>query len=227
VAPVSGSPPPAADTASLSGNNLDIELDCGGKSVTLQGTRSNFRLRGACAALTVRGEANHVRVELAPSAQLLVEGNGINVIYTVHDNGAAPQFSVRGMASAVQREGGPAIAQAAAIPAGGISSSVPVLMHDLDGIVTKSGTLVKLPQAVFNGNALSPAGETQLARLAALIGQINPSGLRLTGQGPDATLATQRAELVRTWLAGHGAGQLPAKTGRGPGPVGVDVLILR
>lgn len=227
VMPEPGAPAPAADTASLSGNDLALELDCAGKSVTLQGTRSTYRLRGACAAITVRGEANTVHAELAAGAQLLVEGNGISLTYTMPNGGAAPSSSVRGMGSSVQREGSRAVALASPALPSGISASVPVLMHDLDAVVTKPGTLVRLPAAVFNGTALTAAGETQLARLASLIAQINPTGLRLTGRGADANAGLQRAGMVRGWLAAHGAGQLSAKTGSGPGPTGVDVLMLR
>ncbi len=224
VKPNVGSAAPAADTASLSGNSLTLELDCAGKSVTLQGTRSTIRLRGACSALTVRGEANRVHADLAANASVLVEGNGISLVYTVAGDGVPPAMSVRGMGSSVTREGGQT--PPVVLPTG-VVASVPLLMRDLDGVVVRAGTVVKLPVAVFNGPLISPAGETQLARLATLIGLINPSGLRITGQGPEAAIATQRAERVHDWLTGHGLPKLPVKLGQGSGTAGVDVLILR
>jgi len=95
VTPEPGSAAPFADSASLSGNNLDVALDCAGKSLTLQGTRSHFRLTGACTALTVRGEANAVLADLAPSAQVLVEGNGITLTYTVQGDESANEPGCR------------------------------------------------------------------------------------------------------------------------------------
>lgn len=225
VLPQPGAPAPAADTARLSGDDLDVVLDCHGNSVTLQGVRVHYQLRGGCRALTVRGEANIVQVEFAPKAQVLVEGNGIVLTYTVVGDGVAPDIAVHGMGSSVQRAGAASAAPAAA--AAQATDSLPVLMHALDATVVKTGTLVKLPEAVFTGAAVAPAGESQLGKLAALIGMIHPAGLQLTGHDPaDPVLAAQRVALVRGWLDSHGV-SLPVQRDVNTAPAGVEVLILR
>lgn len=223
VVPVPGSAAPLAATAVLSGDGLDVVLDCAGKSVTLAGTRAHYRLLGSCVAVTVRGEANVVQAELAPAAQILVEGNGI--VMTYHQaQGPAPATAVRGMGSSVTSE---AVAAAASVPsapnapARAAMASVPVLMRDLEASVVEPGTLVKLPAAVFAGGAITPAGETQLERLAQLIGQINPSGLRLAARDPAA------AAMVLAWLERAGLKKIATKTAPAGDAAAVDVLILR
>jgi hypothetical protein len=224
VLPQPGAPAPAADTAKLSGDDLDVALDCHGSSVTLQGVRVHYQLRGACKALTVRGEANIVQAEFAPKAQVLVEGNGITLTYTVVGNGAAPDIAVHGMGSSVQRAGATSATPAAAAQA---TDSVPQLMHALDATVVKTGVLVKLPEAVFTGATVAPAGEGQLGKLAALIGMIHPAGLQMTGHDPaDPVLAAQRVALVRSWMETHGV-SLTVQRDVNIAPAGVDVLILR
>jgi hypothetical protein len=225
VLPQPGAPAPAADTAKLSGDDLDVVLDCHGNSVTLQGVRVHYQLRGACRALTVRGESNIVQAEFAPKAQVLVEGNGITLTYTVVGDGAAPDIAVHGMGSSVQRAGGPSAAPAATTAQA--TDPLPVLIHDLDATIVKTGTLVKLPEAVFSGAAVAPAGESQLGKLAALIAMIHPAGLQLTGHDPaDPVLAAQRVALVRSWLEAHGV-SVPVQRDVNIAPAGVDVLILR
>lgn len=229
VTPGPNTPAPAADTAKVAGDDETIELDCEGKSVTLQGVRSHYRLHGACAALTVRGEANTVQAGLAPNAQLLVEGNGIALTYTVRGGGGAPAGTVRGMGSSITRANAAVVLPAAPAAGGAVPvASVPLLMSQLDGIIVERGTLVKLPVAVFASEGLSPAGETQLARLAALIGQIHPKGLSLSGRDPaGAAAAQQRVALVHGWLDSHIGKRLPVTEQADSGDSGVDVLILR
>ena len=228
ILPQPGAPAPAADTAKLSGDDLDVALDCHGSSVTLQGVRVHYQLRGACKALTVRGEANIVQAEFAPKAQVLVEGNGITLTYTVVGDGAAPDIAVHGMGSSVQRADAASAAGAApAAATAETTDSLPMLMHELDATVVKTGALVKLPEAVFSGAAVAPAGESQLGKLAALIAMIHPAGLQLTGHDPaDPVLAAQRVALVRSWLEAHGV-SVPVQRDVNIAPAGVDVLILR
>ena len=228
VLPKPGVPAPAADTAVLNGDDLDVALDCHGKAVTLQGVRSHYHLSGACAALTVKGEANTVQVEFAANAQVLVEGNGITLTYTVARNGAPPAITVRGMGSSALRAGSAVAAPTAPVVANTVVASVPMLMNQLDGIVINTGTIVKLPVAVFGDDGVTPAGETQLARLNALIAQINPAGLRIVGHDPtDPALAGKRADLVKGWLASHAGKPLPVQQSTDIGAAGVDVLMLR
>ncbi len=225
VRPASGSPAPSAETAVLLGDNATIELDCASRAVTLQGNHNRFRLRGACSALTVRGETNTVRAELAPMAPVLVEGNTISIVYTVLGGGTEPRLTVRGLGSTAVRQDRPEVLDTPGV--NGAMASVPILMRDLNGAVMQQGTLAPLPEAVFIGTSLSPAGEAQLARLVALIDQINPSGLRLTGRDADISVAREHTTLVRTWLVAHTKKALPMQEASEVGQPGVDVMILR
>ena len=227
VTPGANSAAPAADTATIAGDDQRLELDCAGRAVTLQGTRSRFVLHGGCTALTVRGEANTVRAELAAGAQVLVEGNTIALTYTVRGGGAEPQLSVLGMGSSATREGSRPVNSGSAPVAVQGPASVPLLMHDLEGSVVATGTLVKLPKAVFADDRLTVSGEAQLAKLVVLIGQISPVGLRISGSDPDVAVASRHQQLVRDWLEGHGANGLFQMPAVEVGEAEVDVLMLR
>ncbi len=239
IVPAAGSPIPTAQDADLSGDNLRVALDCTGHAVTLQGNRSQIRLRGGCQALTVRGEANTVQAELQPGAAVLIEGNGTTVTYTLHGAGADPVATVRGENSRFQPDPSqkprpaPVLAQEAAPAASPVTepgaASVPQLMHDLGGTVVEEGTLVHVPATAFVGLDITPAGEALLGQLAALIAQINPTGLAITGRDPaDPDIAAKRAAAVQTWLEQHRKSTLPIRTATVTGPdAPVDVLILR
>ena len=226
VTPGPGSPAPAADTAVISGDEQRLTLDCHGGALTLQGTRMRVTLLGGCNALTVRGEASTVRAELAARAQILVEGNGISLVFTVRDNGENPQVTIRGMGSTVARL---AVQRVPVTQATGPAPAelLPQLMHDLDGIVVKAGTLVKLPSAAFAKDGLTPAGETQMARLAALALQIRPTGLAVTARDPDPATASRRQETVNAFLRGHGLSALPMDGASETGAAGADILLRR
>jgi hypothetical protein len=237
IAPSPGAAFPTAETAILRGDGQTVSLDCAGATATLEGARNRFVLRGACKAITVRGEANMVRADLAPNAQILIEGNAISVIYALATGAQEPQMTIRGTGSlAIPAQGDiPAVianpSSKPAIAPSGPALGLAVLVHDLDATIVESGTLVALPAAIFGTASATPqlseAGEIQLARLAALIGQINPSGLRLTGHDISPQAGSQRAGIVRAWLQVRATKTLPASEGGDAGPLGVDVLILR
>ncbi len=251
IVPAAGAPVPVAQDADLAGDSLRVDLDCTGHAVTLQGNRSHIRLRGGCQALTVRGEANTVRAELQPGAAVLIEGNGTTVTYTLHGAGADPVATVRGQNSLFQPDAGqkqhPAPAVTAAVAPAAPSqvaqqatpaappvtapaaASVPQVMHDLGGTGVEAGTLVHVPETAFAGLDIAPSGEALLGQLAALIAQIHPTGLAITGRDPAAPdTAAKRAAAVQAWLEQHRKTRLPTRTATATGPdAPVDVLILR
>ncbi len=121
----------------------------------------------------------------------------------------------------------PGIAPGPAVP----SASVPQLMHDLQGKVVAAGTLVSFSQdMLFDGTgALHDDAAKRLGMLAALIGQIHPSGLRVTATDPaNAEAAKSRARAVAAWLAERGQIRLKTQSDGARGtPPRIDVLILR
>jgi len=125
----------------------------------------------------------------------------------------------------------PVSSPAPANPVAGAPPSVPVLMHDLQGKVVASGTLVTFPaETLFDGGgSLRDGAGAPLGRLAALILQIHPSGVRVTASDPaDVEMARQRASAVQIWLAGPGQVRAKVQTDAARGtPPHVDVLILR
>lgn len=227
VAPLDGSSAPAADSAQLAGERQTITLDCNGGPATIAGTRNQITLLGGCRALTIRGEASVVRASLAASAQVLIEGNAIALIYRVAGAGAPPTITLNGMGSAAVRAGREAALALADPATGAIVGTVPVLVRDLDATIVEAGTLVALPAAVFTDTALSTAGEVQLDRLVALIAQTSPRGVRVMGRDPSNAAAARRAGVVQNWLASHGVASVSVQTTADPAVSEISVLALR
>lgn len=230
VMPARGAMMPRAETAALQGDQLTIELDCGGGLFTLQTVRSTLWLHNGCTALTVRGEANVVHADLAPEAQVLIEGNAITLLTTQSQPGPPPKIKVVGMGSIVAPESSLMASLATPASPGQLPfANVPLVMliQVLDAQVTQAGTLVKLPAVAFDTDSLSPGGELQMQRVAALISQITPSGVRITGHEANSARARQRANLVSDYLLTHGfPGMTPdIQTDNGDGSV--DILLLR
>jgi hypothetical protein len=249
---ITPAPAPSADPVRLTGDNQRLELDCTGRDVDIQGNRSRYRLRGGCKSLTAHGEANTVQAELQPRAKVEIEGNGTVLSYSVAGGGADADIVVRGADSRAVRVAGldaPPASAAPAVPApppvaaaplpspappnpaAAAPPSVPVLMHDLQGKVVASGTLVTFPaETLFDGGgSLRDGAGSPLGKLAALILQIHPSGVRVTASDPaDIEMARQRVGSVQAWLAGPGQvhGRIQTDAARGT-PPHVDVLILR
>jgi hypothetical protein len=217
---------PRAEAAAISGDGLNLELDCAGKPYTMQSVHSHLHLRGACPALTLRGEANLVEAELAPGAEVTIAGNAISLLYRVAGDGAAPKVALNGMGSIALPEA--SMAGVLAQPVGAARLPVPLLMQLLGAQVQAQGTLVHLPAAVFSPNGYSPAGEVTLQRLAGLIVQAWPSGVKIAGHNPDALGAKQIASGVSEYLVGHGVPGLSAEiTGDTTGEPSVDVWLLK
>ncbi len=223
----------AAGPIILTGDHQEITLDCTGQKVAIQGNASRYTLHGGCSALSAHGEGNTIVAALRPMAPVEVEGNASRLSYSVVGQGGPPVLAVRGLNAAATPDAPlqavlPPMPVAVTAPVPG----VPMLMHDLGGKIEARGTAVALSaDALFlSGSAdIAPAGERSLSKLADLIAQIHPSGLRLTGtDSADAELAARRTAAVAAFLA---ARHVPVKTTQVhtvvAGAAAVKALILR
>lgn len=95
------SAPALAQSSSTRGDGQVISINCGGGEVLIEGSRNTATVRGGCRTLILNGDANRVAVELAPSAQVRVEGQGNRVTWTLARPGPPPAVSVSGQDSLV------------------------------------------------------------------------------------------------------------------------------
>jgi hypothetical protein len=141
LAPSPGAPPPAAAPLAvrLSGDNQNLDVDCGGREVDIQGNRSHYNLTGGCRAIVAHGDANTLRAELRPGARVEIEGNGTVLTYRVRGGGGDAAVTVRGNDSRALRVGQVALAAPPAAPPAAPSASPPPPAAD--------GTAVASPPA--------------------------------------------------------------------------------
>ena len=227
VSSAEGALAPAADSAELTGEGQTLALDCAAGAVTLAGARNRIDLRGPCRALTLRGEANVIRASFVADARVLIEGNAIDLIYSVAGNDAPPTVTTRGMGSFAVRAGREAALSLRDPRTKQVTGTVPVLVRDLDATIVEPGTFVKLPSQMFAEGVPTPGGEMQLDRLVALLLQINPRGVQVTGHDGSAELATKRAAAVRGWLASRGVKAVSSQGSVGAGASEIEILALR
>lgn len=102
AAPASTTAPSPARLG-LRGNDLQLQADCSGRDVLIEGLRSNLRLLGGCQSVTIRGELALVQAELQPGSRVLIEGGGNLVAYALTRQGAVPTVTIRGEASRARR----------------------------------------------------------------------------------------------------------------------------
>ena len=199
---------PAADSATIFGNGLNVELDCNAKPVTFESVNSHLKLRGVCPSLTLRGEANLVEANLASGADVTIAGNAISLLYRVAADAAPPNFAILGMDSLAL----PANSLASALTQGTPPAKLPValLLQLLNAQVQASGTIVRLPPAAFNSTGVSPSGALILQRLAGLIVQAWPNSMKIIGQEDDPGAGKQLATVVSEYLVSHGVPGLTA-----------------
>lgn len=96
-------PPPAtadADTILLSGDGQDLDADCAGRNVMIEGSDGRFLLRGGCRSVTVVGHGDTIAAELAPGARIAIAGERVVLRYTQPEPGPAPIVSITGRSSA-------------------------------------------------------------------------------------------------------------------------------
>ena len=226
VLPAPYAPAPPAALAVISGNALNLDLDCGGAAFTLNSVGSAIALRGQCKAVMVHGEANMVRADLAPAATVQIEGNANTLLYRAPLDAPQPKTRLVGMGSLVASES----SLAAALGAGVAPQKLPVplLMRLLDAQVQAPGTLVQLPPAIFGPmGGFSTAGEVQLQRLGGLLLQAWPTGVRIVGHGQTQEGGRKLASAVSDYLIDHGVPGLAAQIDGDIGNPMVDVWLLK
>jgi Protein of unknown function (DUF3060) len=73
---------PTANAATVLADASTQTLACGGEAAVVEGSRNTVSFTGDCRALTVRGDANAVNVELGVKAELDVQGTGNRIRYS-------------------------------------------------------------------------------------------------------------------------------------------------
>ena len=225
VTPGAYSPAPPAALATISGNRLNLDLDCDGLAFTLNTVGSTVTLRGQCKEVLLHGETNLVRADLASAATVTIEGNANTLLYRLAPGAALPGGKVTGMGSLVAADSGPAASLGTGLPPAKLP--VPLLMRLLDAQVQEPGTLVILQPAVFGGSGFSPAGEVMLQRLGGLLVQAWPTGVRIVGHNANPERAKQMASAVQEYLVDHGVPGLSAQLAAEGGDGWVDVWLLK
>ena len=81
-------------------------IDCAAGPAEVEGNRNTLTFTNACRSLRLRGEANTVQIELAPGAQIDVEGNGNRVRYGLPGGAAPPAVRVSGSNTDLAPDGG-------------------------------------------------------------------------------------------------------------------------
>ena len=83
----------------LTGDDQAKEVDCAGRSVSVQGRRAFYLLRGGCKSLTIQGDLVIVQAEMRPGAAIAITGRGDRVGWVLDAPGKPPALSVRGEAN--------------------------------------------------------------------------------------------------------------------------------
>ncbi len=225
VTPSAYSSAPPAALATISGNGLNLDLDCDGLAFTLDSVGSTVALRGQCKAVLLHGETNLVRADLAPAASVTIEGNANTLLYRLPPGAALPGGKVTGMGSFVAADSGLAASLGTGLSP--VKLPVPLLMRLLDAQVQAPGTLVILQPAIFGRSGFSPAGEVMLQRLGGLLVQAWPSSVRIVGHNANPERAKQMASAVQEYLIDHGVPGLAAQIASEGGDGSVEVWLLK
>ena len=100
-------PPATADagTLNLRGDGQHRDADCTGRNVLIDGSDGRFMLRGGCRSVTVRGDGDTIRAELAPGARIGIGGDGVTLHYTLTGVGPPPIVSITGRFSTAEQHG--------------------------------------------------------------------------------------------------------------------------
>lgn len=86
----------------LTGDDRAQAIDCAGRTVTIQGNRALYVLRGGCQSLTVHGDLVTVQAEMLPGAPIVIDGRGIRVGWVLNGRGHAPVSTLHGHANHVE-----------------------------------------------------------------------------------------------------------------------------
>lgn len=93
--------PAALPLVLLRENNTTRTIACANQPVRIEGSRNTTILQGGCAGVTLRGDDDHVLVEIAPGSAIDLQGNGDRIAWSLSDAGAPPRVAVSGRDSLV------------------------------------------------------------------------------------------------------------------------------
>jgi outer membrane protein OmpA-like peptidoglycan-associated protein len=212
AAPDNGAAPGATAAAPgqlmLSGDGQTRDMPCSSANVFINGGNGRFTLHGGCKALFIRGDGDVVHAELAPGAQIAIQGSNSQVYFLLTPTGPDPAVLVTGSNSRAFRvqhiedsngveipatiragslgaaPGGVVVMTPQAALAAAQSESIGELQHHLSAVQTPQGTIVELSGDVlfdFDQDRLRPDAARSVAELAVLIARSHPSGLRIVG----------------------------------------------
>jgi hypothetical protein len=86
----------------LTGDDRALALDCAGRSVSVEGSRALYLLRGNCKTLTIHGDLVVVQAELQPGAAVAISGHGVRVGWVLGGPGKPPVPLLHGEANHVE-----------------------------------------------------------------------------------------------------------------------------
>jgi hypothetical protein len=206
---ITPTPAPSAEPVRLTGDNQNLQLDCTGRPVDIQGNRSRYRLSGGCNALSVHGESNMVQAELQPRAKVEIEGNGTTLTYTIQGGGDDAAVVVRGADSRAVRvarldaggspSGAPTPAAPAAAPAAPqVSAPAATAAPSPVASVVPSAPLPSVPQLMHDLQAKVEANGTAVSIPADAL--FEGGGSLRDGAGP--TLQKLAALIAQTHPSG-------------------------
>ncbi len=98
-------PARAADTLEVRAEGEQRTIDCKDLDVVIEGNANTYTLRGGCHSITLHGANDKIRAAVAPGAHILVEGNDVQLTWSLVGTGADPVVLVNGRNSQVTREG--------------------------------------------------------------------------------------------------------------------------
>jgi acid stress-induced BolA-like protein IbaG/YrbA len=88
-------------------------IDCAGGDAVINGDNRNVTIHGACRSLSVHGNANQVQAELAPRAQVDVQGDGNHIRYRLVGGTEDARVAVQGQQDVVGPDAAPVAGEAA------------------------------------------------------------------------------------------------------------------
>ena len=89
-------------------------VDCAGSDAVINGDNRHVTVQGACRSLSVHGNANQVQAELAPRAQVDVQGDGNHIRYRLVGGTEEAHVAVQGQQDVVGPDAAPIAGEAAA-----------------------------------------------------------------------------------------------------------------
>ena len=116
------SAPARAQSPTFNGNGQTQSGDCQGGDSVVNGNRNEITLKGYCRHVTVRGNNNHVLIELTSSGHITVPGNDNRIDYRLPPGGLEPERTILGNRNEIRLVPG---TSETPVPRGGVSGHEP------------------------------------------------------------------------------------------------------